>query len=145
MMNRINLMGRLTRDPELRTTPAGQSVCNFTIANERDFKNAEGGHDVDFIDIVAWRGVADFAGAYFKKGRLVGIDGRLQTRHWTDKDGKTVRGFEVVAESLYFADSKKEATEEGTAAPDSAAPIHAPYGNNNNDNYAISNDNELPF
>ena len=109
MLNRITLMGRLTRDVELRRTNGGVAVASFTIACDRDFADKQSGEkEVDFIDIVAWRSTAEFASKYFSKGRMVVASGRLQIRNWTDKDGNKRRSAEVIADSVYFGDSKKE-------------------------------------
>ena len=97
MLNHIVLMGRLTRDPELRQTQSGLPVCTFSIACQRDFKSADGEKAVDYIDIVAWRGTAEFVNNYFTKGRMAVVDGRLQLRDWTDRDGNNRRSAEVVA------------------------------------------------
>ena len=87
MLNKIFIMGRLTRDPELRRTQNGTAVTSFTLAVDRDFKNADGAKDTDFIDVVAWRNTAEFVSKYFSKGRMAVVEGRLQLRDWTDKDG----------------------------------------------------------
>lgn len=111
MLNHITLMGRLTRDPELRRTQSGTAVASFSIAVDRDFSPADGGErQTDFIDIVAWRTAADFVSKYFSKGRMAVVSGRLQIRDWTDKDGIKRRNAEVVAENIYFGDSKKTDT-----------------------------------
>lgn len=107
MLNKIILMGRLTRDPELRRTQSGTAVTSFSLAVERDFKEASGERATDFIDIVAWRNTAEFVSRYFAKGRMAVVEGRLQVRDWTDKDGGKRRSAEVVAENVYFGDSKK--------------------------------------
>ena len=109
MLNHIVLMGRLTRDVELRRTGSGVAVASFTIAVDRDFGKSEGGEkEVDFIDIVAWRSTAEFVEKYFSKGRMAVVSGRLQIRNWTDKDGNKRRTAEVIADSVYFGDSKKD-------------------------------------
>lgn len=109
MLNSITLMGRLTRDPELRRTGSGTPVASFTIAVDRDFGSKENGERAtDFIDIVAWRNTAEFVSKYFSKGRMAVVSGRLEIRTWTDKDGNKRRNAEVVAENVYFGDSKKE-------------------------------------
>lgn len=106
MLNTITIMGRMTRDPELKTTPSGASVTSFTLAVERDFKDKETGEKAtDFIDCVAWRGTAEFVARYFSKGRMAVASGRLQLRDYTDKDGNKRRAAEVVAENVYFGDS----------------------------------------
>ena len=109
MLNRIILMGRLTRDPELRHTQTGTPVASFTLAVDRDFKSRDGGdRATDFIDIVAWRTTAEFVSKYFTKGRMAVVEGRLQIRDWTDKDGNKRRTAEVVADQVYFGDSKRD-------------------------------------
>lgn len=106
MLNTITIMGRLTATPELKTTPGGNSVTSFTLAVERDFKDKETGEKVtDFIDCVAWRGTAEFVTRFFTKGRMSVVNGRLQLRDYTDKDGNKRRAAEVVAENVYFGDS----------------------------------------
>lgn len=106
MLNTITIMGRMTRDPELKTTPSGASVTSFTLAVERDFKNKETGEKAtDFIDCVAFRGTAEFVTRFFTKGRMAVASGRLQLRDYTDKDGNKRRAAEVVAENVYFGDS----------------------------------------
>lgn len=106
MLNTITIMGRLTATPELKTTPGGNSVTSFTLAVERDFKDKETGEKVtDFIDCVAWRGTAEFVTRFFTKGRMAVVNGRLQLRDYTDKDGNKRRAAEVVAENVYFGDS----------------------------------------
>lgn len=108
MLNHITIMGRLTKDVELRHTNNGVSVASFTLAVDRDFKDKSGSKETDFIDIVAWRNTADFVASYFAKGRMAVVDGRLQTRKWTDKDGNKRTAYEIVAENVYFGDSKTE-------------------------------------
>ena len=108
MLNRIVLMGRLTRDPELRHTPNGTAVTSFTIAVDRDFKGQGGEKETDFIDIVAWRNTAEFVSKYFSKGRMAVVEGRLQIRDWKDKEGNNRRSAEVVADNVYFGDSKRD-------------------------------------
>ena len=109
MLNHITIMGRMTRDPELRRTGSGTPVASFTIAVDRDFSGKDGGEkETDFIDCVAWRSTADFVSKYFTKGRMAVVSGRLQIRNWTDNDGNKRRTAEVVADNVYFGDSKKE-------------------------------------
>ena len=107
MLNHITIMGRFTKDPELRRTGSGVAVTSFTIACDRDF-GQNGQKETDFIDIIAWRNTAEFVNKYFTKGRMAVVSGRLQIRSWTDKDGKNRRSAEVVADNVYFADSKKD-------------------------------------
>lgn len=106
MLNTISLMGRLTRDPELRRTQSGTAVTSFTLAVDRDFKSADGTKETDFIDVVAWKGTAEMAAKYLSKGRIAVVKGRLQLRDWTDKEGNKRRSAEVMAESVFFADSR---------------------------------------
>ena len=109
MLNHITIMGRLTRDPEMRRTGSGVAVTSFTIACDRDF-GQNGEKETDFIDITAWRNTAEFVSKYFTKGRMAVISGRLQIRKWKDKDGNDRRSAEVVADNVYFGDSKKDDT-----------------------------------
>jgi single-strand DNA-binding protein len=123
MLNRIILMGRLTRDPELRQTQSGASVANFSLAVDRDFKDKQTGEKTtDFIDIVAWRSSAEFVSRYFAKGRMAVVEGRLQLRDWTDRDGNKRRTAEVLAEHVYFGGTRK-------AVRNPAEPIHRPRRN----------------
>lgn len=108
MLNKIIIMGRLTRDPELRHTQSDTAVTSFTLAVDRDFKGEDGKRATDFIDIVAWRAVAEFVAKYFTKGRMAIVEGRLQLRDWKDKDGNARRSAEVIADNVYFGDSKRD-------------------------------------
>ena len=109
MLNHITIMGRLTRDPELRRTGSGVAVASFTVAVDRDFGGRDGGEkETDFIDCVAWRQTGEFVSKYFTKGRMIVVSGRLQIRSWTDKDGNKRRTAEVVADNCYFGDSKRD-------------------------------------
>lgn len=107
MLNKVIISGRLTRDPELRQTTTGTSVCSFSVACDRDYKPENGERETDFVDIVAWRGTGEFVSKWFGKGDQIIVDGRLQIRDWTDKDGNKRRSAEVVADNVYFAGSKK--------------------------------------
>ena len=132
MLNHITIMGRLTRDPELRRTGSGVAVASFTLAVDRDFgKNENGEKETDFIDCVAWRQTGEFVSKYFTKGRMAVVSGRLQIRSWTDKDGNKRRTAEVVADNVYFGDSKREGEATGSygayAAPAPAAPSFGGY------------------
>ena len=119
MLNRIILMGRLTRDPELRQTQSGASVANFSLAVDRDFKDKQTGEKTtDFIDIVAWRSSAEFVSRFFTKGRMAVVEGRLQIRDWKDKDGNNRRSAEVVADHVYFGDSKRSESDTPPASGD---------------------------
>lgn len=137
-LNRICLMGRLTRDPELRRTGNGTAVTSFTIAVDRDFKSQDGEKETDFIDIVAWRTTAEFASKYFSKGRMAVVTGRLQLRDWTDKEGNKRRTAEIVADNVYFGDSKKP---EGSDSAQAENVAEGTYGG-----FAESEDDgDLPF
>lgn len=106
MLNKIIIMGRLVRDPELRKTQSGVSVVSFTVAVDRDFKNGDE-KVTDYIDCTAWRGAADFISKFFTKGRAIVVDGQLQSRKWQDKEGNNRVSWEVQAQNVYFADSKR--------------------------------------
>lgn len=134
MLNKIFIMGRLTRDPELRRTQNGTAVTSFTLAVDRDFKNADGTKDTDFIDVVAWRTTAEFVSKYFSKGRMAVVEGRLQLRDWTDNDGNKRKTAEVVADRMYFGDSKQEGKQEDKKQ---TAPA--------DDFCEIEDDGDLPF
>lgn len=138
MLNKIILMGRLTRDPDLRHIGSGTAVAAFTLAVDRDFKTQSGEKETDFIDIVAWRATAEFVSKYFSKGRMAVVEGRLQLRDWTNKQGNKRRSAEVVADNVYFGDSKKDVSNSGTSAP---APVdaHSDFTEVN------AEDGELPF
>lgn len=116
MLNRTVIMGRFTADPELRRTQSGTAVTSFSLAVERDFKGQGGERETDFIDLVAWGGTAEFVAKYFTKGRMAVADGRVQTRSWTDKHDQKRKSTEIVAENVYFADSKRE-TAQGSGWP----------------------------
>ena len=148
MLNKIILMGRLTRDPELRRTGSGTAVTSFSLAVDRDFKSQSGEKETDFIDIVAWRSTAEFVSKYFTKGRMAVVEGRLQIRDWTDRDGGKRRSAEVVADNVYFGDSKRDG---GDSSGYSAAPAYknaAPSNfNAGGSDFAEigEDDGELPF
>ena len=156
MLNKIILMGRLTRDPELRHTQSGVSVASFSLAVDRDFKDRNTGEKAtDFIDVVAWRQTGEFVSKYFTKGRMAVVEGRLQMRDWTDRDGNKRRSAEVVADNVYFGDSRRDGDNGGyqggyqggysrpaaPAAPDYGFP--APGGDQFSD--LADDDGELPF
>lgn len=140
MFNLVVLTGRLTADPELKTTPNGVSVTSFSIAVSRRYRAGEE-TQADFINIVAWRQTAEFITKYFKKGTMIGIEGSIQTRRYVDKDGKNRTVFEVVANNAQFVESKRD----GGAANDTAdAP--ASYSNATANEFAeVSGDEDLPF
>ena len=117
MLNHITVMGRLTKDPELRRTATGTAVTSFTIACDRDF-GENGQKETDFLDCVAWRGTAEFVERNFSKGRMIVVSGRLQIRGWTDKDGNKRRTAEIVADNVYFGDSKRDGDNSATTAQD---------------------------
>jgi len=109
MLNHITIMGRLTRDPELRTTQSGVSVASFTLAVDRDFGGRDGGErQTDFIDCVAWRQTGEFISKYFTKGRMAVVSGRLQSRKWETKEGEKRTSWEVVVDNAYFGDSRRD-------------------------------------
>ena len=141
MLNHITIMGRLTRDPELRNTANGVSCANFTLAVDRDFAAQGAERETDFIDVVAWRSTADFVSKYFSKGRMAVVSGRLQIRNWTDKEGNKRRTAEVIAENVYFADSKKESNG-GYTAPTIPELPTAPA---QDFEMMTGDDSELPF
>ena len=130
MLNCIVIMGRIVRDPELRLTGSGIAVASFTLAVDRDFAPKDGGEkETDFIDCVAWRKTGEFVAKYFPKGRMAVVSGRLQIRTWTDKDGNKRRSAEVVAENVYFGDSKRD-DHAGSAYGGYSAPAQN-YGGSN--------------
>ena len=122
MLNNVTIMGRITKDIELRRTNDGTPVASFTVACERDFKGKNGEKETDFIDVVAWKNTAEFVDKYFAKGRMAVVSGRLQIRTWKDKDGNNRRTAEVVADNVYFGDSKKDGETTNTFAYANTAP-----------------------
>ncbi len=142
MLNHITIMGRLTRDPELRRTSSGTAVTSFTVAVDRDFSGKDSTEkETDFIDCVAWRQTGEFVAKYFAKGRMAVVSGRLQIRSWTDKDGNKRRTAEVVADNVYFGDSKSDGND-STRPTTNSAPEPAPvsdYGQ------ITDEDAQLPF
>ena len=135
MLNNVTIMGRLTADPELRKTGGGTSVTSFTIACERDFKT-DGEKQADFFEVVAWKHTAEFVSKYFAKGRMAVVSGRLQTRSWTDKDGNKRKAVEVVADNVYFGDSKNANQGNGLAG----------YEETYSDNvFSVADEGDLPF
>jgi single-strand DNA-binding protein len=151
MLNHIVIMGRLTRDPELRRTGSGVAVASFTVAVDRDFET-NGQKETDFIDCVAWRQTGEFVSKYFTKGRMIVVSGRLQIRSWTDKDGNKRRTAEVVADNCYFGDSKQvDSGAQGysNAYPETMALIQSGgySAPNSRSDYALLEDDDaqLPF
>lgn len=141
MLNHIVIMGRLTRDPELRRTGSGIAVASFTVAVDRDFGGRDGGErETDFIDCVAWRQTGEFVSKYFFKGSMIVVSGRLQIRNWTDKEGNKRRNAEIVADNVYFGESKRSSSENSysssynsgnssfSAPAQAAAPAAPSYG-----------------
>ena len=152
MLNRIILMGRLTRDPELRRTGSGTAVTSFSLAVDRDFKSQSGEKETDFIDIVAWRSTAEFVSKYFTKGRMAVVEGRLQIRDWTDRDGGKRRSAEVVADNVYFGDSKRDGGDSAgynpgySPVPASRSAAPSSFSAGGSDFAEIGEDDgELPF
>ena len=167
MLNHIVIMGRLTRDPELRHTQSGVPVASFRLAVDRDFQSRDGGdRQADFIDVVAWRQTGEFVSKYFAKGRMAVVSGRLQMRNWTDNQGNKRTQAEVVADNVYFGDSKRDNDNAGSYNGNSYAGSNSGYAPANNtrsygDNYAApaapaappasdfamleDDDSELPF
>lgn len=135
MLNKIVIMGRLTRDPELRRTQSGTPVTSFSLAVDRDFKSQSGHKETDFIDVVAWRNTAEFAAKYFTKGRMAIASGRLQIRDWQDNNGNKRRSAEVIADSIYFGDSKPQ---------DAQPAVHA-VNVDASDFDEIEDDPDIPF
>lgn len=123
MLNKVFLQGRLVADPKLRHTQSGTAVATFRLAVDRDFKDKDTGErKADFINVVAWRSTAEFIARNFSKGRMIVVSGSLQMRDWTDKDGNKRTTAEVVAENVYFADSKRETYQPEGNAPESSFP-----------------------
>ena len=161
MLNRIIIMGRLTRDPELRRTQNGTAVTSFSLAVDRDFKNKETGEtSVDFIDCVAWRSTAEFVNNYFTKGRMAVVEGKLQIRPWKDRDGNNRRSAEVIVDNIYFGDSKRDGASQGAnyGAPSYGAGSYGAAAGGNAGGYGTPSsaapsefaeiddvDGELPF
>ena len=143
MLNRITVMGRLTSDPELKTTTSGANVTSFTIACDRDFKNGSGEKETDFIEVVAWRNTAEFICNHFARGKMAVVSGRLQIRNYTDKDGNKRKAAEIVCDAIYFGDSKN--TEGNANAPYNANL--APYSGNQQDysDFTEVKNDDLPF
>lgn len=158
MLNKIVLMGRLTRDPELRRTDSGIAVASFSLACDRDYSGKGGAEkQTDFVDIVAWRHTAEFVSKYFAKGRMAVVSGRLQMRDWTDKDGNKRRSAEIVADNVYFGDSKRDSGESSGYSP-AGGGFSAPSGGSSYGGYSApspapasdfsmldDNDAQLPF
>ena len=157
MLNKIFLQGRLVSDPELRHTPSGVAVASFRLAVDRDFKDKETGErQADFINIVAWRQTGEFVSRYFTKGRMAVVEGRLQMRDYTDREGNKRTAAEVVADNIYFGDSRRDAEGGGYSASPPAPAISSPYTPTPSSGYSAApvadqfaelsdDDGELPF
>ena len=148
MLNHIVLMGRLTRDPELRRTGSGIAVANFTIAVDRDFSGRDSGEkETDFIECVAWRQAGEFVSKYFTKGRMIVVSGRLQVRKWKNKEGENRYSTEVVADNCYFGDSKREESNGNSYGGGYAAPALPEYASTPTSDFAMLDDEDaqLPF
>lgn len=122
MLNHITLMGRLTRDPELRRTGSGVAVTSFCLAVDDDFKGSDGNKKTIFVDCTAWRNTAEFVNSYFSKGRMAVVSGKLDIREWTDKNGNKRRTAEVVVENVYFGDSNKDTQSQNMGAQTQQQP-----------------------
>ena len=141
MLNKIILMGRLCTNPELRRTGSGTAVTSFSLACDRDFKSQSGEKETDFIEVVAWKNTAEFVSKYFSKGRMAVVEGRLQIRDWTDKAGNKRTTAEVVADNVYFADSKRSESNDNQKEN-----FNALSGRLSDDFVPISEeDGEIPF
>lgn len=141
MLNKVVIMGRFTKAPELRRTGSGTAVTSFSLACDRDFKSQSGDKETDFIEVVAWKNTAEFVSKYFSKGRMAVVDGRLQIRDWTDKAGNKRTTAEVVADNVYFADSKRSEPNENQKEN-----FNALSGRLSDDFVPISEeDGEIPF
>ena len=148
MLNVVAIMGRLVADPELRTTQQGTNVCSFRIACDRNFVQQGQERQADFIDIVAWRGQAEFVSKYFQKGSMVAITGSLQSRNYKDKNGNNRTAVEVLADQINFAGPKKaqQVDDGGEALPKDYREPAPAYSQGSADDFAVINDNDdLPF
>jgi single-strand DNA-binding protein len=152
MLNVVAIMGRLVADPELRTTPAGHSVCSFRIACDRSYVQQGQERQADFIDIVAWRQQADFVSKYFQRGSMIAVEGRLQTRNYQDKNGNNRTAVEVVANNISFAGAKRQdgqnapSYEQQTASHVEQAKAQTSFAQGSADDFAVISDNDdLPF
>ena len=143
MLNRAILMGRLTKDPELKQTPNNVSVATFSLAVDRNYQADKDNKQTDFINIVAWRHTAEFVGKYFTKGQLVAVEGSIQTRSYQDKDGNNRTAFEVVADQVYFAEKNQNG--ENKSQSESSAKDSFQVGDLGNFEEFDADDGELPF
>lgn len=147
MLNKVILIGRFTRDPELRSTPQGVSTCSFSLAVDRNYQSAGGERQTDFINCVAWRQTAEFISKYFQKGNLICVEGSIQTRSWKDNDGNNRYATDVVVDRSYFVESKKSAQSTAGFAPAMEAPAFndSPFGNLPDPISPLGTDDDLPF
>ena len=151
MLNHIVIIGRMTRDPELRHTNSDVAVCSFTLACDRNYKTGDGERETDFIDCVAWRQTGEFVSKYFTKGSMAVVSGRLQIRSWTDKDGNKRRTAEIVADNVYFGESKRSSGEVATTGCEPAAgntPMYnapMPYTPPADPYAMLADDTQVPF
>ncbi len=146
MLNKVILIGRFTRDVELRSTPQGVSTCSFSLAVDRNYQNAGGERQTDFINCVAWRQTAEFISKYFSKGNLICVEGSIQTRSWKDNDGNNRYATDVVVDRSYFVESKKSA-QSSSQMPSFEAPQFndSPFGNLPDPISPLGTDDDLPF
>ena len=146
MLNKVILIGRFTRDPELRSTPQGTSTCSFSLAVDRNYQSAGGERQTDFINCVAWRQTAEFISKYFQKGNLICVEGSIQTRSWKDNDGNNRYATDVVVDRTYFVESKKSA-QSSSFAPSMDTPVFndSPFGNLGDPIAPLGTDDDLPF
>lgn len=145
MLNKVIIMGRLTRDPEIKKVNGDVSVCSFSVACDRDIVNKQSNErETDFFDVTAWRSTADFVGKYFSKGRMIVVVGRLQKRNYTDKDGNKRSAVDIIAENVYFGDSKKD-SEASDNTSTATTGYTAPASQNSGFAEIGDDDGELPF
>jgi len=150
MLNMVAIMGRLTADPELRHTPSDIAVTTFTVAVNRSYVKQGAERQTDFIDVVAWRNTAEFICRYFKKGQMIAVQGSIQTRTYTDKDGKNRKAFEIIADNVYFTESRSSSASSPAAAEthreEPAADYNVSFSSGESDDFTvISDDDDLPF
>ncbi len=146
MLNKAIIMGRFVQNPELKYTPSNVPVVSFTVAVNRNFKDQNGQYPTDFIDCVAWRNTAEFISRYFQKGSLAVVEGAIQTRNWEDKNGSKRKTIEIVADNVYFAESKRNGSE-GGFTPNYEVPSAPSFEQfDAQDDFAeVGDDDELPF
>lgn len=146
MLNKVILIGRFTRDPELRSTPQGTSTCSFSLAVDRNYQSAGGERQTDFINCVAWRQTAEFISKYFQKGNAICVEGSIQTRSWKDNDGNNRYATDVVVDRTYFVESKKSAQASSySSAGDQPVFNDSPFGNLPDPISPLGTDDDLPF